>query len=72
MPTPSLCLDGNLESILRGLRNPEKCWRPGKVHSFAMQTLGRRAWDVKQWAWDVKQRALDVKYGPTVFNLFPI
>ena len=55
------------------LEGPEKSWKgPGKVFSFAMQTLCRRAWDVKRWAWDVKQRAWDVKYGPTVFNLFPI
>ena len=54
------------------LEGPEKSWRPGKVFSFAMQMLSRRAWDVKRRAWDVKQKAWDVKYGPTALNLFPI
>ena len=31
---------------------------------FAIQTLSKRTWDVKQWAWDVKYRGLGCQVWP--------
>ena len=57
--------------ILGGLRNPGKGWRPGKVLCFAIQTLSKRAWDVKQWALDVKYRGLGCQVWPDDLQPIP-